>query len=93
MNSSRLTPQSRDNDEEEPIGFYDEYNYDIEPREKKKRQRQSPSDISPKRLTSSRGDLTFFGQGIGRPSTDCVCRCDCCECCPCDEGDLIYVDK
>ena len=93
LNSTRLRPQSRDNDEEEPIDFYDEYSYDIEPRERKKRQRQSSSDTSPKRLTSSRGDLTFFGQGIGRPSTDCVCRCDCCECCPCEEGDLIYVDK
>ena len=48
--------------------------------------------------TSRSGDLTFFGQGIGRPTPNCICRCDCCPCCPCQETqpgvpDLIYVDK
>ena len=31
-----------------------------------------------------------------RPTTSCVCRCDCCPCCPCDSGadtDFIYVDE
>ena len=92
-NSERQEPEGRDHGQEGPLIFYDEYDYDIEPLERNKRQRQPNLDVSPKRLSSSRGDLTFFGQGIGRPSTDCVCRCDCCECCPCDEGDLIYVDK
>ena len=90
---TRLKPEGRNREEEDLIDFYDEHEYESEPSNRKKRQRQSNTDISPKRLSSSRGDLTFFGQGIGRPSTDCVCRCDCCECCPCEEGDLIYVDK
>ena len=92
-NSKRLEPEGRDRVEEDALIFYDEYDYDIEPLERNRRQKQSNKDVSPKRLSSSRGDLTFFGQGIGRPSTDCVCRCDCCDCCPCEEGDLIYVDK
>ena len=90
-NSTRLEPESRDHGIEDLIDLYNDYG--VEPIDRNKRQRQSKTDVSPKRLTSSRGDLTFFGQGIGRPSTDCVCRCDCCECCPCEEGDLIYVDK
>ena len=32
-----------------------------------------------------------------RPTSSCVCRCDCCPCCPCDSGasdvDFIYVDE
>ena len=31
-----------------------------------------------------------------RPTTSCVCRCDCCPCCPCDSGaniEFIYVDE
>merc|ERR1712096_238478 len=30
--------------------------------------------------------------GIGRPTPNCVCRCDYCPCCPCDESQFVYVD-
>eukprot|EP00090_Calanus_glacialis_P031612 TRINITY_DN5256_c0_g1_i1.p2 TRINITY_DN5256_c0_g1~~TRINITY_DN5256_c0_g1_i1.p2 ORF type:complete len:104 (-),score=24.16 TRINITY_DN5256_c0_g1_i1:134-445(-) len=28
----------------------------------------------------------------GKPSPNCVCRCDCCPCCPCGDEEYQYVD-
>jgi len=28
----------------------------------------------------------------GRPTPNCVCRCDCCPCCPCEDDQYQYVD-
>jgi len=101
--SEVLEPQNRANDdyEEEVLYQEEEYDYPRASSERKKRktnrqsQRQSSThlDVDPRMSTRRRGDLTFFGQGVARPSAGCICRCDCCDCCPCQEGDLIYVDK
>lgn len=93
LRNEEVEPRSRPDDEEDINIYEEEYDYPSESSERKKRNRQSTSLGGPPRLSTSRRDLTFFGQGIGRPSAGCVCRCDCCDCCPCQEGDLIYVDK
>jgi len=99
--SENLEPQGRANDNYEEKELYpeEEFDYPTDPSDRKKRkthrqsQRQSTYLGVTPRISTSRGDLTFFGQGVARPSAGCICRCDCCDCCPCQEGDLIYVDK
>ena len=88
-----VEPKLRSNDDDDEKLYQEEYDYISNPSDRKKRNRQSTSLWLPPRTSTATGDLTFFGKGIGRPSAGCICRCDCCECCPCQEGDLIYVDK
>ena len=96
----KLKARGRSNDNDEDLGlFEDDYDYVNEPTQRKKRERHIGRLNNAPRVTpimsTRRGDLSFFGGqgGVGRPSSGCICRCDCCECCPCQEGDLIYVDK
>jgi len=87
-----LEPRRRSFDEDDTNLYNQDYDYDSETFKRTKRGHLTflGNILKP---SKSRGDLTFFGQGIGRPSTGCICRCDCCDCCPCQEGDLIYIDK